>query len=50
MLGNARARWERVRYWVREFLGENDVAPAVVEEANRRHAARERRPVAAGAA
>ncbi|HEX8744897.1 MAG TPA: alpha/beta fold hydrolase [Thermoleophilaceae bacterium] len=48
-LGVLTGRGARGTTWrvLDEFLAENDVAPAVVEAANRRAAERERRPVAA---
>ena len=48
-LGVLTGRGARDTTWriLDDFLGENDVAPAVVEEANRRAAERERAPLAA---
>ena len=31
MLSNARVRWRTIRYWIREFLGENDYERYVAE-------------------
>ena len=38
MLSNARVRWRTIRYWIREFLGENDYERYVAEW-QARHAA-----------